>query len=706
MRMIAIGLAASLLSAQGFAQVLGAPIPGVPGSVWADANNDGYVDGYVSNGRYYAGRPSGFDSSAGASSATGKQATPIIPDSWKEKPEHLTGLLNGTLVPENVSPRNNAGTINFLYRHLTVPGDGTYIQMGRYPARQRIDWVLYSCTPDVRVKISGAQPSGTVAREGQLYVSRYVTARAGKVNVKINPSSDASIGEPYFLVGTVGDPAPQDWVTAMKPICADPASDQATITKRFGAYADLADKTIQDCPICAEDYYWAQHGKVLVKAERIFGKEDYNQRVIYSYDAKSGQLLVSYPWATQDPVWKSQPRALRTDFTVMAFKQDILQARQERAQSGGGGGFMKALGGAVAGFAGGAQGGGTMASAVGGAVAGAVGGAAGLDESTVYQSMSEASAEEQARQAELKAIADANLAGIRAKAAEQELEQKRAADAQAAAEAAAKERQQAEARDMLAQKLGEANAIRAEQMAEANATGNVAAQQKIAGYAGESARIAKQYGIEEKVSAKEAEYQAKLADYERANKEREEAIRRAAEQEAENQKQLEASRARAAEAQKRHEEETERVRLENERRRREADARLAEAERKKDETNRPIAFEEGVVLCQPIVNDGAPGKQSRCYGPLQMTIVEVKGLSDNATRVNIGQACGSNKSLRDLGTTSGYRAFGCGFGIHPDANMRDYPGNTDVRAQLGVGYVLGTATFMCPRSTYAYCRGR
>src|SRR5436190_786607 len=37
---------------------VGAAIGGLAGAVWADNNNDGYVDGYVYNGQYYAGAPS------------------------------------------------------------------------------------------------------------------------------------------------------------------------------------------------------------------------------------------------------------------------------------------------------------------------------------------------------------------------------------------------------------------------------------------------------------------------------------------------------------------------------------------------------------------------------------------------------------------------------------------------------------------------
>jgi hypothetical protein len=42
--------------------LIGAAVGGVGGAVWADANNDGCVDGYVREGRYYEGAPSSYTS--------------------------------------------------------------------------------------------------------------------------------------------------------------------------------------------------------------------------------------------------------------------------------------------------------------------------------------------------------------------------------------------------------------------------------------------------------------------------------------------------------------------------------------------------------------------------------------------------------------------------------------------------------------------
>ncbi len=49
---------------------IGAAVGGLAGAVWADRNNDGVADGYVYNGQYYAGEPTGYASTASASPPT------------------------------------------------------------------------------------------------------------------------------------------------------------------------------------------------------------------------------------------------------------------------------------------------------------------------------------------------------------------------------------------------------------------------------------------------------------------------------------------------------------------------------------------------------------------------------------------------------------------------------------------------------------
>ena len=48
---------------------IGAAVGGLAGAVWADRNNDGVADGYVYNGQYYAGEPTGYANSVSAAPA-------------------------------------------------------------------------------------------------------------------------------------------------------------------------------------------------------------------------------------------------------------------------------------------------------------------------------------------------------------------------------------------------------------------------------------------------------------------------------------------------------------------------------------------------------------------------------------------------------------------------------------------------------------
>ena len=144
-----------------------------------------------------------------------------------------------------------------------------------------------------------------------------------------------------------------------------------------------------------------------------------------------------------------------------------------------------------------------------------------------------------------------------------------------------------------------------------------------------------------------------------------------------------------AEAKRQQEAETRRLAAAADKARRDEAARLAEAER-----NRPVEWREGIVLCEQRPNS----KEWRCPGPLQVNYVVL----DSPNWLNaIGMACGSSNGVRDIGVVGVYRAFGCGFGIHP--TDRTYPGNIDVPAQKGV-FVDNRRIFHCPKTRDAYCR--
>ena len=75
---------------------IGAGIGGLAGAVWADNDNDGYAEGYVQNGQYYAGSPQGYDptlrrvaTGAVGGAALGVAAGALIPG---------LGLLEGAVI--------------------------------------------------------------------------------------------------------------------------------------------------------------------------------------------------------------------------------------------------------------------------------------------------------------------------------------------------------------------------------------------------------------------------------------------------------------------------------------------------------------------------------------------------------------------------------------------------------------------------------
>lgn len=236
---------------------------------------------------------------------------------------------------------------------------------------------------------------------------------------------------------------------------------------------------------------------------------------------------------------------------------------------------------------------------------------------------------------------------------------------------------QDEARRKAEAARAEANRIAAEnqrRVEEANARqAAIAAQYEAQRSANDTARA-------QQLAQAEADRQRRAADQQRqaeAQREREAQERQAA---AEAERQRREAQA-AADAEKRRQAEA---------------ARLAEQRRKEEEARRPVEFKEGVVVCEK-----QKERYYRCVGPLQVTYSDLVSPSG---MTSLGDACGTSRTPpRDLGMASGYRIFGCNFGIHP--TLRDYPGNRDVPAEYGL-YISSRATFYCPRSTSAYCRGR
>jgi phage tail tape-measure protein len=107
---------------------VGAAIGGLAGAVWADQNNDGYVDGYVSNGQYYAGTPQGYDptlhrvaTGALGGAALGAAAGAVIPG-VSVLEGAVVGAAVGGLAGAIWADRDNDGRV-----------DG-YVQNGQYYA--------------------------------------------------------------------------------------------------------------------------------------------------------------------------------------------------------------------------------------------------------------------------------------------------------------------------------------------------------------------------------------------------------------------------------------------------------------------------------------------------------------------------------------------------------------------------------------------
>lgn len=132
---------------------------------------------------------------------------------------------------------------------------------------------------------------------------------------------------------------------------------------------------------------------------------------------------------------------------------------------------------------------------------------------------------------------------------------------------------------------------------------------------------------------------------------------------------------------------------------REAETRRQDQQRQRDaaeaERNRVIDFKEAVVLCE-LSGAQAQFGNWRCEGPLQMTYANLG--QGNYASAFAQMDC---SSFRELPRASTYRAFGCGYGLHPTnpGAGRNVPEMLDV-------FVAGRITFRCPRNISGVCRSQ
>jgi hypothetical protein len=101
---------------------------------------------------------------------------------------------------------------------------------------------------------------------------------------------------------------------------------------------------------------------------------------------------------------------------------------------------------------------------------------------------------------------------------------------------------------------------------------------------------------------------------------------------------------------------------------------------------------EAVVVC-PLGGDRLFGELT-CYGPFQNTLSNPDKSSD------VQLACGGG-SATDFGQQSGYRVWGCGFGLDPTQSGSP---NIDTARRFGLT-IPERSLFRCPAGT-EYCSSR
>lgn len=130
--------------------LVGAAIGGIAGAVWADHDNDGIADGYMQDGRYYAGPPAGYTvgtrrcrdvgnsalKGAGVGAAAGAGAGALI-DNFSVLEGAVAGAVVGGIAGAIWADSDNDGCVDGYRRggqyYRGVPADYQY---GTRPAER------------------------------------------------------------------------------------------------------------------------------------------------------------------------------------------------------------------------------------------------------------------------------------------------------------------------------------------------------------------------------------------------------------------------------------------------------------------------------------------------------------------------------------------------------------------------------------------
>ena len=125
---------------------------------------------------------------------------------------------------------------------------------------------------------------------------------------------------------------------------------------------------------------------------------------------------------------------------------------------------------------------------------------------------------------------------------------------------------------------------------------------------------------------------------------------------------------------------------------------LSKQMRTKQDRDALVDWLEAVTVCElNAQNPQAKFGNWRCEGPLQMDYAKLGsgGQVDPKALFNVSNACGGKvESVRDLGIVSGYRVFGCSYGMHPNLAQRL---SNDAAAKFGLAYIPGRITYRCPK---------